>query len=125
VHFEGDPTRLTQSVLNLLNNAAKYTEPGGEIRLSAGPEGDEVVIRVRDNGIGIPQENLKHVFDVFTHDRGDAHAQGGLGIGLVLVKGVVTLHGGSVEAHSDGPGCGSEFVLRLPLQPRPRAGEAA
>jgi signal transduction histidine kinase len=119
---DGDPTRLAQVVTNLLNNAAKYTEPGGRIRLAVetdgGPFGD-AVIRVRDTGIGIPPDMLTAVFDLFTQvDNSLDHSEGGLGIGLTLVRRIVDLHGGSVQAHSDGPGRGSEFVVRLPLARR-------
>jgi CheY-like chemotaxis protein len=115
---EADPTRLAQVFANLLNNAAKYTERGGEIRLSADREGEWAVIRVRDNGIGIPAEMLPRIFDMFLQvDRALEKAQGGLGVGLSLVKGLVELHGGSVQAHSDGLGRGSEFVVRLPAVP--------
>ncbi len=115
VLLDADPTRLAQVFLNLLNNAAKYSERGGRIRLSVEREGNEVVVRVRDTGIGIPASHLPHVFEVFVQvDAAWRRAQGGLGIGLSLVKEFVALHGGSVEAHSDGPGKGSEFVVRLP-----------
>ena len=116
VWLDADPTRLGQIFLNLLNNAAKYSEPGGHVRLSAGRDGGEVVVRVRDTGIGIPATHLPHVFDIFVQvDSSWQRAQGGLGIGLSLVKEFVGLHGGRVEAHSDGPGTGSEFVVRLPV----------
>ena len=115
VLLDADPTRLAQVFLNLLNNAAKYSERGGHIRLSARREGDAVVVTVRDTGIGIPASHLPHVFEVFMQvDTGWRRAQGGLGIGLSLVKEFVELHDGRVEAHSDGPGKGSEFVVRLP-----------
>jgi signal transduction histidine kinase/CHASE3 domain sensor protein len=124
VWLEADATRLAQVLANLLNNAAKYTEKGGRIALTAqvrprdgiGP--DEVVVRVTDSGVGIPAELLPRVFDMFTQaDRTLDRSQGGLGIGLTLVRTLVELHGGTVEAHSDGPGKGSEFVVRLPLGP--------
>ena len=115
VLLDADPTRLAQVFLNLLNNAAKYSEPGGHIRLSAGRDGDEVVVSVRDTGIGIPAADLPHVFEVFVQvDTAWKRVQGGLGIGLSLVKEFVGLHGGRVEVHSDGSGKGSEFVVRLP-----------
>jgi CheY-like chemotaxis protein len=105
-----------QVIANLLNNAAKYTEEGGHTSLTARLEGAQVVLSVRDTGMGIPAEMLPQVFDLFTQiDRTLGRGQGGLGIGLALVKSLVELHGGSVEAHSDGPGRGSEFVVRLPL----------
>ncbi|MDX1963454.1 MAG: ATP-binding protein [Pirellulales bacterium] len=114
--IEADPVRLAQVLANLLNNAAKYTEEGGQIWLCSRREGDEVVVSVRDTGTGIPSEMLPRVFDLFTQiDRTLGRAQGGLGIGLALVKKLVHLHGGAVEAKSAGPGQGSEFVVRLPL----------
>jgi len=117
-YFTGDSTRLAQAIHNLLNNAAKYTDPGGNIYLTASRQGKQIVIRVRDNGVGVPRDKLKHIFDLFTQDeRTESRSLGGLGIGLALVKWVVTLHGGTVEARSEGPGHGSEFILRLPAQP--------
>jgi PAS domain S-box-containing protein len=114
--FTADPVRLAQVIANLLNNAAKYTDPGGRIAVRAGREGGEAVVRVRDTGVGIPVEMLPHVFELFTQaERTLDRAQGGLGIGLTLVKSLVEQHGGRVEAFSDGPGRGSEFVVRLPL----------
>jgi PAS domain S-box-containing protein len=115
IMLDADPTRLTQVFLNLLGNAAKYSEPGGHIRLSAYREGDEVVVSIRDCGIGIPASELPRVFDIFMQVDADwRRVQGGLGIGLSLVKEFVGLHGGRVEAHSEGPGKGSEFIVRLP-----------
>ena len=114
--LEGDPVRLAQVVTNLLNNSAKYTDRGGHIWLAAWREGDSAVISVRDNGCGISAEMLPRVFDLFTQAGGkQGHPQGGLGIGLTLVRSLVDLHGGSVAAGSDGPGRGSEFIVRLPL----------
>ena len=116
VRIEGDVARMAQAISNLLNNAAKYTDDGGEIQLRVDVEGTEVVIRVRDNGIGIAGEDLARVFDLFQQsDRALDRAQGGLGIGLTIVKKLTEMHGGHVEASSEGPGRGSEFVLRLPL----------
>ena len=116
LRVEGDPTRLVQVVGNLLNNAAKYTDEGGRIELEAAREGQEAVVRVRDNGMGLPADLLPHVFDLFTQaDRSLDRSQGGLGIGLTLVRQLVEMHGGRVEAKSEGPGHGSEFTLRLPL----------
>ena len=110
-----DATRVEQIVLNLLTNAAKYTESGGLIRLGAGIEGDEVVIRVQDDGMGIAPEKLPEMFGLFAQgDRSLARSEGGLGIGLTIVKKLAEMHGGSVEARSDGPGLGSEFIVRLP-----------
>jgi signal transduction histidine kinase len=117
LEVEGDLTRLTQVLGNLLNNAAKYTDPGGDIRLTARRASTDVEIRVRDNGIGIPPELLPRLFQLFTQVDGAAHrAQGGLGIGLALVRQLVQMHGGSVTAYSQGTGKGSEFLIRLPLR---------
>ena len=115
LHVEGDFVRLSQVVANLLNNAAKYTDPGGRIALSVQREGAEAEIRVQDNGLGLAPEVLPRIFDMFAQaDR--ARAAGGLGIGLALAKMLVDLHGGSIEARSGGLGRGSEFVVRLPLK---------
>jgi two-component system, sensor histidine kinase len=115
--LDGDPVRLAQVLANLLNNSAKYTAPGGQIWLDVEPEGAEVVLKVRDTGIGIPAEMLQRVFEPFTQvERSTGRNTGGLGIGLTLVKQLVEMHGGSVCARSDGPGKGSEFVVRLPLR---------
>jgi signal transduction histidine kinase len=112
----GDPVRLTQVFANLLNNAAKYTNPGGRITVSTRHEGSEAIVSVKDNGIGIAPALLGQVFDMFMQvDRSTRRSQGGLGIGLTLVRSLVGMHGGSVEARSDGPGLGSEFIVRLPL----------
>ena len=114
--LDADSTRLAQVFLNLLNNAAKYSEPGGCIRLSARRDGGEAVVSVRDTGIGIPAADLPRLFEAFVQvDAEWRRAQGGLGIGLSLVKEFVGLHGGRVEARSDGPGMGSEFVVHLPV----------
>jgi CheY-like chemotaxis protein len=111
---DADVTRLAQVFANLLNNAAKYTERGGRITLAVERQGGDAVVSVRDTGVGIPAHVLPKVFDMFTQvDRSLEKSQGGLGIGLSLVKGIVEMHGGSVEARSDGPGTGSEFVVRL------------
>lgn len=119
-----DPVRLTQIIANLLNNAAKYTPAGGQIRLGVECCGDEVAISVSDNGIGIPPAMLTRVFDMFTQvDQSAARAQGGLGIGLTLVRHLVELHGGCVEARSAGLNQGTEFVVRLPRAARAEAGE--
>jgi signal transduction histidine kinase/ActR/RegA family two-component response regulator len=115
IRLEADPLRLTQVVANLLTNAAKYTKPGGQITLGAAQESDQVRIFVRDNGIGIAPELLPKVFEMFSQvDAGEAHSEGGIGIGLALVKGFVELHGGRVEAKSDGLDGGSEFIVTLP-----------
>jgi two-component system, sensor histidine kinase len=114
--LEGDPVRLAQVFANLLNNATKYTDIGGQIWLTVRREGQAVAISVRDSGVGIPAEMLPRVFELFTQvDRSAGRAQGGLGIGLTLVKSLVEMHGGSVAVHSEGCGKGSEFVVRLPL----------
>ena len=116
VRLDADPTRLAQVLTNLLNNAAKYTEEGGNIWLTAEKEGREVVVVVRDTGVGIPAAILPKVFDLFTQvDRSLDRSQGGLGIGLTLVRRLVEMHGGSVRAYSPGEGRGSEFVVRLPV----------
>jgi CheY-like chemotaxis protein len=116
VMLDADPTRLTQVFLNLLDNAAKYTEPGGHIRLSVERDGNEVVVNVRDTGIGITADYLPQIFDAFVQvDPTWQRTQGGLGVGLSLVKEFVGLHHGRVEVHSGGPGKGSEFIVRLPL----------
>ena len=126
LYVEGDTTRLTQIVANLLDNAAKYTDAGGRIWLSAEREGEDAVIRVKDTGIGIAPELLPHIFDMFTQAALPLErAQGGLGVGLSLVDRLVTLHGGTVSAESGGTGQGSQFTIRLPAwnTPRPPAPE--
>ena len=126
IRLEGDPTRLEQVLWNLLNNAAKYSEPGGRMGLTVVRDGGEVVLRVRDAGIGIAAEALPHIFEMFVQvveHRG--HAQGGLGIGLSLVRTLVEMHGGSITARSEGPGKGSEFVVRLPVLPSAHVKENA
>ena len=116
ITVSGDAVRLTQVFANLLGNAAKYTNPGGHVVMSAREHGDRVVVSVRDNGIGIAAADLDSVFDMFTQlDRAQRRSQGGLGIGLTLVRSLVSMHGGSVEARSDGPGKGSEFLVTLPV----------
>ena len=116
VAIEADPLRLAQILLNLLNNAAKYTEPGGRIELNAACEGDDLVFCVHDNGQGIPAEVLPHIFEMFIQvPRNPERVQNGLGIGLSLVRNLAELHGGTVEATSDGLGQGSKFVVHLPL----------
>ncbi|HEY7314918.1 MAG TPA: ATP-binding protein [Gemmataceae bacterium] len=118
VWLEADPARLTQVLANLLNNAAKYTEPGGHVQLSAEREGSEVIVRFRDTGIGILPEMLPRIFESFVQgDRSIDRTQGGLGIGLTLAKSLVEMHGGKIEAHSPGVGKGSEFIVRLPAVP--------
>lgn len=115
LRVEGDPLRLEQVLVNLLTNAAKYTESGGRISLSATRDQESIVIRVRDNGLGIAPELLPRVFDLFTQgDRSAARSEGGLGIGLTLAKQLAEMHGGQLFAASAGLGQGSEFTLRLP-----------
>ncbi len=114
--FEADPARITQVVGTLLDNAAKYTPRGGEISVTGYGEGGEVVLRVRDTGIGISPEMLRPVFDLFVQaDQSRAGSEGGLGVGLTLARTVIELHGGTIIAQSEGPGRGSEFVVRLPV----------
>ena len=126
IWLDADPVRLAQVVTNLLNNASKYTPKGGHIWLSAKQEGEQALVSVRDNGIGIDPELLPHVFELFTQaDRSLDRSQGGLGIGLTLVRSLVEMHEGRVEAHSEGLGKGSEFIVRLPAASSPqKAAEA-
>jgi two-component system CheB/CheR fusion protein len=113
---DGDPARLQQIVVNLLSNAVKYTASGGHVAVTAERENDEAVVRLRDDGAGIPAEMLESIFDLFVQSRRTLdRAAGGLGVGLTLVRSLAQMHGGMVSAHSDGEGKGSEFVLRLPL----------
>ena len=130
LEVHADPVRLVQVFSNMLNNACKYTEPGGTIRLTVEPQGGDAVVKLKDTGAGIPADKLGSVFEMFTQiDRTLEHSQGGLGIGLTLVRRLVEMHEGTVEAHSEGPGRGSEFVVRLPIavapprqdEPRPAA----
>jgi signal transduction histidine kinase/CheY-like chemotaxis protein len=117
VEIDGDPVRLTQVIANLLNNAAKYTDAGGRLGIDVAREAEWVRVTVRDNGIGIAPDMLPRVFDLFAQGHGsDNRARGGLGIGLTLVKTLVELHGGAVQAKSEGLGLGSEFTFRLPLR---------
>jgi signal transduction histidine kinase len=116
VPIEADASRLVQVVCNLLNNAAKYTRRGGRIRVAIGLEGHAGVVRVSDDGVGIPPEMLDRIFEPYVQIGSSAHrSEGGLGLGLALVKAVVELHGGTVEARSEGIAAGSEFIVRLPL----------
>jgi signal transduction histidine kinase len=123
LYVEGDPVRLVQVFSNLLNNAARYTDDGGQISLTVIREKRELVVAVRDTGVGIPTHMLPRVFDLFTQVdpvlRRTGRSQGGLGIGLTLVRSLVEMHGGTVEARSAGPRQGSEFRVRLPLAPSP------
>ncbi len=118
VRVEADPARLAQSISNLLNNAAKYTDEGGRIELRVEEAGPEVIVRVIDNGMGIAPQDLERIFELFTQSQPSLdRAQGGLGIGLTIVRKLVEMHGGRVDARSDGLGQGSEFVMRLPRGP--------
>jgi signal transduction histidine kinase len=114
---EADPDRLVQVFVNLLNNAGKYTPRHGRIWVKGTVEGEEAVIHVKDSGIGIPHDVLPRIFEMFTQaESARPHSEGGLGIGLTVVKQFVTLHGGSVQVRSEGPDKGSEFTVRLPLR---------
>jgi CheY-like chemotaxis protein len=116
IYLHADAVRLAQIFTNLLSNACKYTEAGGKIWLTAQRQGSDVVVSVRDNGTGIPADRLESIFEMFTQmDRSLERSQGGLGIGLTLVKRLVEMHGGSITAQSEGQGAGSEFVVRLPI----------
>ena len=116
-YLQADATRLAQVFSNLLSNSCKYTQQGGKISLTARREADNVVLSVNDNGVGIPADRIGSVFDMFSQlDTSLDYAQGGLGIGLSLVKRLVAMHGGTVEAHSEGIGKGSEFIVTLPLE---------
>jgi CheY-like chemotaxis protein len=113
--LRADPVRLAQVIANLLTNAAKYTAVQGAITVTARREDEQVVLRVRDNGIGMTAAMLPKVFDLFAQEwQASDRSHGGLGLGLSIVRNLVALHGGTVEAHSEGLGCGSEFVVRLP-----------
>jgi two-component system, sensor histidine kinase len=126
VWVHGDPQRLAQVISNLLNNAAKYTPPGGEIALCLANENDQAMVQVQDNGAGIPTDMLDGIFGMFTQvNRTLQQSQGGLGIGLSLVRRLADLHGGSVAAQSRGPGHGSTFTLRIPSTQGPAAAEVS
>jgi len=126
VWVEGDPIRLAQVFENLLTNAAKYTDDGGEIAVSLQTDKQTAVVRVRDNGLGIAPAMQGRIFDLFVQDqRSVDRSQGGLGIGLALVRHLVSLHGGTIEARSDGVGKGSEFTVRLRLLPAAKVRRAA
>ena len=123
--LEADPVRLEQVLFNLLHNSGKFTPAGGRVWLSVALEGGEAVLRVRDTGIGVPADLLPVIFEPFTQaDHSLDRSRGGLGIGLTLVQGLMALHGGTADARSEGPGLGSEFVLRLPFQQAPAGAEA-
>lgn len=120
VPLDADEARLAQALSHLLDNAAKYTGPGGQIRLSAERQGGGLALTVKDSGIGITAERLAGLFEMFSDEgREEDRVTGGLGVGLALVKGIVGLHGGTVEGRSDGPGKGSEFTVRLPVAAEP------
>jgi len=120
IYLNADRARLAQVFGNLLNNSCKYTRPGGKIAVSAKRIDGEVVVTVKDNGAGIPPDKLDRIFDMFMQvDLNSEHSQGGLGIGLTLVKRLTEMHGGSIEARSEGEGKGSEFIVRLPVLPQP------
>jgi CheY-like chemotaxis protein/anti-sigma regulatory factor (Ser/Thr protein kinase) len=124
LYVHGDRARLAQSLSNVLHNAAKYTEPGGAITLRVRSSDKQVELEVRDSGIGIPEHLLAQVFDPFVQsERALDRTEGGLGIGLSIVKGLIEMHGGSVNAASEGPGCGSTFTIRLPRISLPEAVE--
>ena len=126
IYLEADSTRFAQVILNLLNNAAKYTDEAGQIALSAQRDQDRVIISVKDTGVGIPPDMLSRVFDMFTQVEGSIErAEGGLGIGLTLVNRLVEMHGGTVEARSEGLGRGSEFVITLPVATKAEEVQAA
>ena len=114
--MDADKTRLAQALCNLLSNAVKYSDRGSRIWLTVRREGSEAEFSVKDSGVGIPAQMLPKVFDLFTQvDRSLEKSQGGLGVGLTIVKRLVEMHGGSVEARSEGDGMGSEFIIRLPV----------
>lgn len=116
LYLEADAQRVTQIACNLLNNAAKYTEPGGNVWLTVEPQGESAVICVRDDGIGIPPNMLSRVFELFARvDGSPSSGREGLGIGLALVQRLVQSHGGAISARSEGPGKGAEFIVRLPV----------
>jgi PAS domain S-box-containing protein len=126
VLLDADPVRLAQVYGNILNNACKYTDPGGRIQLTAERQDGEAVVRIRDSGIGIPADKLAGIFEIFAQvDRTLERSQGGLGIGLTLVQRLVEMHGGTVTAASEGPGRGSELVVRLPVVVEPPPAEPA
>jgi CheY-like chemotaxis protein len=121
VYLDADPNRLAQVFANLLDNAAKYTDRGGHIWLTAEPQGREVTVSVRDTGIGIAREHLSDIFEMFSQVAPVSEQSfEGLGVGLALVRGLVELHGGRIEVHSDGPGRGSQFRVQLPVSEAPQ-----
>ena len=117
VPVEGDPDRIQQVMINLLRNAARYTPPGGRISLSVAAEGQEGVVRIHDTGVGIPAGQLAEIFELFTQGHPEnVESRAGMGIGLALARELVELHGGTIQARSEGIGKGSEFIVRLPLR---------
>jgi CheY-like chemotaxis protein len=125
VVLSADRVRLAQVLSNLLNNAARYSQPGGRILLAATSEPGELIIKISDAGIGMDPGKLSQIFDMFVQlDSSEPHAQSGLGVGLTLVRRLIEMHGGTVEAHSEGLGKGSQFILRLPVETA-KAEEAA
>jgi CheY-like chemotaxis protein len=122
---QGDATRVSQVIGNVLHNAAKYTPAGGQISVSVTKEGPSATIGIRDTGCGIPADHLASIFEMFQQvDQTLDRAQGGLGIGLTLAKRLIEMHEGTIAATSDGPGCGSEFVIRLPAVTTEETSEA-
>jgi two-component system CheB/CheR fusion protein len=117
---EADEVRMRQVIVNLLQNAVKFSRDGGTIWVKAALEANEALLRVEDNGLGIAPDALPNIFDLFTQAATDRRTNKGLGIGLSVVKDLTTLHGGSVQVRSDGLGKGSEFTVRLPLAPEDR-----
>jgi signal transduction histidine kinase len=116
LQLDGDLTRLAQVFSNVLINAAKYTPPGGIIKIDVQADGSQAVVRVADTGIGIAADQMAQIFRIFGQVESDVdRTQGGQGIGLSLAKGLIEMHGGTIEARSEGLGKGSEFVMRLPL----------
>jgi two-component system, chemotaxis family, CheB/CheR fusion protein len=116
VLIDGDADRIQQVMINLLRNSARYTPPAGRISLSVAAEGGEGVVRIHDTGVGIPSEQLREIFELFTQGHPDnVESRAGMGIGLALARELVELHGGTIQARSDGVGKGSEFIVRLPL----------
>jgi signal transduction histidine kinase len=116
VPLQADPVRLAQVFQNLLNNAAKFTPQGGRVSLRAERDNSSVVVTITDSGIGIPAQQLGEIFNMFSQvDRSLEREHAGLGVGLTLARRLVEMHGGSIEAYSDGPGQGSRFVVRLPV----------
>jgi PAS domain S-box-containing protein len=123
VFVDGDADRIQQVMINLLRNAARYTPPGGRISLSVAAEGGEGVVRIHDTGVGIPSGQLREIFELFTQGHPDnVESRAGMGIGLALARELVELHGGTIQARSDGVGKGSEFIVRLPLGVPSRSG---